>query len=76
VKGAVLYYPANLIGFVRLGLAASAYAIATGSEQRGLMIVVILLVVSRLLDNVDGALARRMQQETTFGMRWIWSWIS
>ena len=64
-------YPATLVGVARLALLAGAVAthllLAAGPFGWGAVLVVTLLSLSRLLDLVDGSLARRFDQTTAFG---------
>ena len=61
-----LVYPSSLIGYGRLILTIWAADLSRDPDVN-LLLVVVLLGASRLLDPVDGIVARRLGQETRYG---------
>ncbi len=62
----VLVFPSTLVGYARVGLLLFAVEEALSIEPDPLSVIGCLLA-SRLLDLLDGALARRLAQTTLFG---------
>lgn len=69
-KPAILFYPCNLVGFVRLSLIAAALILWLSNTRLMARFGFILLIsLSGLLDMLDGHLARRYNHATLFGGR-------
>ncbi|KAK9817549.1 hypothetical protein WJX74_004121 [Apatococcus lobatus] len=62
-QGPVVLFAPNLVGYVRLCLLASSILTGTGSPA----VTVFLLCFNLLLDGLDGFLARRLGQASSFG---------